>query len=101
MEDNNTLQPTSISKSTTIEELAYFWDTHSLADYEDQIEEVMFDIRARSRHQVALEPDLFARVQQEATTRGVSIETLINLWISERLHQNAANHFTKPELAAA
>jgi len=38
-------QLTSISKARTLEEIADFWDTHSLADYWDQIYEVEFKVR--------------------------------------------------------
>lgn len=39
----------SISKARNLEEMAEFWDTHSLADYEDKIYEVemTFDPSAR------------------------------------------------------
>ena len=39
----------SISQSRTLEEMAEFWDTHSLADFEDQTYEVdmTFDSSAR------------------------------------------------------
>ena len=35
MSESNDVQPTSISKSQSLEEIAEFWDTHSLADYWD------------------------------------------------------------------
>jgi hypothetical protein len=41
----------SISHSRTLEEMADFWDTHSLADYDEQTYEVemTFDPSARRR----------------------------------------------------
>jgi hypothetical protein len=33
--------------SASIDEIIAFWDTHSTADYEDQTEEVAFDIDLR------------------------------------------------------
>ena len=35
----------SISKASTWEEIAEFWDTHSLADYWDETHEVEFEVR--------------------------------------------------------
>jgi hypothetical protein len=70
---------------SNIEALSDFWDTHSLADYWDEFKpvEVEFDIDATPRY-VALEKSLAQRVQKLAAERGVSVETLINLWIHEK-----------------
>jgi len=43
-EDNNAPQ-TSISNARSIEEIADYWDSHSLADHWDQTHEVEFEIR--------------------------------------------------------
>jgi hypothetical protein len=85
MSENNVQQLTSISKASTYEEIGEFWDTHSLADYWDQTYEVEFEVRIPRRHHISIEADLFDRIADEAHHRGVSSETLINLWIAERL----------------
>ena len=85
MSDNNVQQLTSISKASTYEEIGEFWDTHSLADYWDQTYEVEFEVRSPRHHRISIEADLFDRIADEARHRGVSSETLINLWIAERL----------------
>lgn len=41
-----------ISKARTIEEIADFWDTHSLADYWDQTHEVEFEVRVQKERRV-------------------------------------------------
>ncbi len=89
MNENVDPQLTSISKASTIEEIGEYWDTHSLADDWDETHEVKFVVRARRRHRVTLEPDLYSRVEAEAHERGVLPETLVNLWISERLQEKA------------
>ena len=38
----------------SVEEAADFWDTHSLADYWDQVHEVEIEVRARLRRRVTL-----------------------------------------------
>jgi len=58
MEENKEEQVTSISKSRTLEEIAEFWDTHSLTDYADQIREVEIEVRA-SHRRVTLDPKVF------------------------------------------
>jgi len=47
MSEGENAQLTSISKARTLEEVAEFWDTHSLADYWDQTHEVEFEVRAK------------------------------------------------------
>ena len=49
MSENNDTHLTSISKARTLEEIADFWDTHSLDDHWDQTHEVEFKVRARRR----------------------------------------------------
>jgi hypothetical protein len=75
---------------TSIEEAAEFWDTHDLADYTDLTAEILatIDIQ-RHRYLVAVAPDLAALLSSEARRQGISTETLLNLWISERLRASA------------
>lgn len=48
-----------------------------------------FDLRVR-RHYIAIDPDLLARLRTVASGRGLSAESLANLWLQERLLQPAA-----------
>jgi len=84
-ENNEDKMITSISKASTLEEIGKFWDTHSLDDYWDQTHEVEFEVRAQRRRRVTLDPDIYDRVASQAQTRGILPETLINLWLAERL----------------
>ena len=87
MNEPKDTQHTSISKARSLEEIADFWDTHSLADYWDQTHEVTFEVRAQRRRRITLDPDVYARVEAQAHTRGLSPETLVNLWLQERLQE--------------
>lgn len=69
MSKSDVTQVTSISKARTLEEIAEFWDTHSLADYWDQTHEVEFEVRAKRRRRVTLDPDIYARIVTLAHTR--------------------------------
>lgn len=71
------------------EEIADFWDTHSLADYWEQTEPAEFEIdpNARRRYLVALDPGLLQRAQKLAQSRGLSTESLINLLLEQSIHQ--------------
>jgi CopG antitoxin of type II toxin-antitoxin system len=76
---------TSISKATTLDEIADFWDQHSLDDYREQTHEAEFEVRAKRRHRVTLDPDVAERVEAEARARGILPETFVNVWLTERL----------------
>ncbi len=69
----------------SIEAAATFWDTHSLADYWDQTEEVEIEVRAPRRWWVPLAAELASKALERAQRQGVSVETLINLWVAEKL----------------
>lgn len=84
-ESNDQQGLTSISKAQTLEEIADFWDTHSLADHWDETHEVEFEVRARRRRRVTIDPDVYAQLEAQARVRGISLETLANLWLAERL----------------
>lgn len=90
MDENRESQESSISKGSTPEEISDFWDTHSLADHWDQTHEVEFEMRVQRRHRVGLDPEIYKQLEEEARTRGVTPETLVNQWISERLSTDQA-----------
>ena len=77
-------KPASISKGRTLNEQAEFWDTHDTADYPAEWVEFEVDIEAR-RHYIAVDPDILVGVRQVAHARGLSTESLVNLWLQERL----------------
>ena len=74
----------SIPKNMTIEEASEFWDTHSVADYPSHV--VQFEYRPEERITfVAIANDLLRQLEKQAKKQGASIETLVNLWIQEKL----------------
>ena len=71
---------------TTLEEAATFWDTHSLADYEDVQQDVTFEVELGSeKNYFAVEKELSVCIDQIASRQGVLPETLINLWLKEKV----------------
>ena len=75
----------SISKAKTYQEIGEFWDTHSLDDYWDKTHEVEFEVRAKQRRRITVEPNIYKELEIEARVRGVVPETLVNLWLAEKL----------------
>lgn len=75
---------------STLEELSDFWDTHSSADYEDVMEPVEVEIDlSSSKVYCPVAKDLLRQVRRQAREQGVSTETLINLWLQEKLRASA------------
>lgn len=74
----------------TLEELEQFWDTHSTADYEDEMEtiEVKVDLSSNKVY-FSVAKDILQKIRTQAQSQGVSTETLINLWLQEKLHSTA------------
>lgn len=71
---------------TSLEEFWTFWDTHSTSDYEDMMEDVDIQIDVySSRVYCAVAKDLAAQLRAHARKQGVSTETLINLWLREKI----------------
>ena len=69
----------------SIEEAAEFWETHNLADYWDETQEVVVEVRAPRRQWIPLASELAQKASEQARREGVSIETLVNLWVAEKL----------------
>lgn len=81
-----TRRRTPISKATTPAGIGAFWDTHDFTDFEDRCpdvtDKITVDIQA-IRHYVAVDPDLAQKAIQVARKRGLSAESLVNLWIKD------------------
>jgi hypothetical protein len=74
----------------TREDVAYFWDTHSAADYKDEFEPV---ILIPAKHltrtmNVRFDKHDLEKLQEVAEQKGVGPSTLARMWIKERLHNN-------------
>jgi hypothetical protein len=78
----------SISQARSYREIGEFWDTHDLTDYWEQTEPVEFEVDIQSEvRYYALESNLAITVAEIAWQRGVSVETLLNLWVQEKLKE--------------
>jgi hypothetical protein len=76
----------SISKADTDEKIGEFWDTHDFTDFDTDVPDVEFEIA----YTVPLEVDLFSQIEQQARQRGVKVETLVNLWLRQKLAEHTA-----------
>ncbi len=80
-----------IPKIDSIEELAKFWDTHDITDFEDELEEVsesVFDRAKEAVVRIRLLPEQAEAVKRIARSRGMDEEHLIEEWVNEKLRKN-------------
>ena len=72
-------------ETADIETIIDFWYIHSTADYEDELEDVDFEMDLQEEiYVVRLIPELADIIGRNAKARGVSTETLVNLWLAEK-----------------
>ena len=70
----------------TIMEASDFWDKHDITDYWDETKEVKFKASLKKEPKyVALEESIAKKALAVAKKKRVSIETLVNLWLKEKL----------------
>ena len=75
----------SISKADTLEKIGEFWDTYDFTDFDDpNLPDVEFDVSCA----VPVELELFSLVEKQAKLRGIKTETLVNLWLQQKLDEH-------------
>jgi len=80
----------SLSGSRSYEELGEYWDTHSLADHWDQTSAAEFELDVKSSAlYFPVDRRLADKLRTAAASHGVSTETLVNLWLQERIADEA------------
>lgn len=76
----------SISKGSSYQEIGEFWSEHDLTDYWDQTRPVKFEVDIQSvKRYYPLERDIADEINKIAQMRGVAVETLLNLWVKEKI----------------
>jgi predicted DNA binding CopG/RHH family protein len=76
-----------LPKTDSIQELAQFWETHDLTDFEEGLEEVtepVFD--SATVIPLNLESDEAEAVRRIAEAKGIADAELIRGWVREKIH---------------
>ncbi len=79
---------TKLPRFHSIEELARFWDTHDLTDFEDELEEVegpVFKAKGGSALRIKLTPRQAAALRRRAKSAGIAQADLARVWITDKL----------------
>ncbi len=75
-----------IPKTDSIQELAQFWDTHDLTDFEDELEEVGEGVFERETAvTIHLPPKDAEAVKEKAKLEGMDSADLIRQWILDKV----------------
>lgn len=92
----------SISKADSYQAIGEFWDTHDSMDYMIHTLPVQFEVDPQCRRYFPLEVGLTKKLGVIAQQRGIAVETLLNLWVQERLQKEfASRDKRKPREAGA
>jgi predicted DNA binding CopG/RHH family protein len=86
MEEPMSTKP-RLPKTDSIEELASFWDTHDLTEFEDELEEVPGQVFRRDRSiTLHFDEDQASAIRELASAKGLAEAELIRSWVMEKLH---------------
>ena len=73
----------------SIEELARFWDTHDLTEFEKELEEITEPVFERNRDTVIplhLHSQELEAIRRVAQAQGIEEAALVREWVLEKLH---------------
>lgn len=82
--DENKLS--SISKADSDEKMGEFWDTHDFTEFDTNAPDVAFVITPT----IPVSFELLNEIEKQAAKRGVKLDELVNLWLQQKLDEEAA-----------
>lgn len=78
---------TPISNAQNYQEIGEFWDEHDAIEFGEQTD-VEFEVNIKSqRKYFPLDRQLSIKLREMAEQHGISEETLLNLWVQEKINQ--------------
>jgi CopG antitoxin of type II toxin-antitoxin system len=78
----------SISKARSYAEIGEFWDRQDLSNYWGKTRKVKFDVVLEPEAAYyPIERSLSEKIQSEARKQGVSSDTLVNLWLEQKIKE--------------
>lgn len=80
----------SISQGKSYQEIGEYWDDQDLGEVWEQTQSAEFVVSGQAKTTYyPIENTLSQKLHALAQQRGVSAETLVNLWLQEKLAQEA------------
>lgn len=81
----------SVSKARSYAEIGEFWEMHDLSDFWAKTKKIKFDVDIESEvTYYPIKKDLSEKIQLMAHKRGVSSDTLVNLWLEQKIKEQAS-----------
>ena len=78
---------TSVSNASSYQDIGAFWDEHDATEAGEQaIGDFDVNIKSQRRY-FPVDSQLSLKIKEVANQHGVSEETLLNLWIQEKINQ--------------
>lgn len=84
----NAANVSSLSQAQSYEEMAEFWETHSITDYDEQMQAADITFAPTAfRNTVTIEAELMEQLAGIARERRITPETLVNVWLRRFVDQ--------------
>jgi hypothetical protein len=83
MEENKL---SSISKADSDEKMGEFWDTHDFTEFDSDAPDAEFEVTCT----IPVRQELLNEIEKQAAKRGVKVDDLVNLWLQQKLDEEAA-----------
>ena len=87
-----TIKRQKLPNTDSIEEMAKFWDTHDLTDFEEDLQEAGEPVFVRVKGtslSIDLQPPAAQHLKKIAQSKGVKETTVLRQWILERLQESS------------
>lgn len=82
----------SVSKARSYTEIGEFWDVHDLSDFWGKTRKVRFDVVVEPEATYyPIEKDLSEKIQSVARKQGVPSDTLVNLWLEQKIKEQRSS----------
>ncbi len=88
----NNKQKSRIPEFSNYDEEARWWETHNLADYQDEFKtvKVRFAKNLSEGLHVRFDPETLMKLRVEAKEKGIGPTTLVRMWVKEQLRTASA-----------
>lgn len=83
MEENKL---SSISKADSDEKIGEFWDNHDFTEFDTHAPDIALVITPT----IPVSFELLNEIEKQAAKRGVKVDELVNLWLQQKLDEEAA-----------
>lgn len=85
-------QKSRIPEFSSYEEEARWWETHNLADYQDEFRtiKVRFAKNLSEGLHIRLDTETLMKLRIEAKEKGIGPTTLVRMWVKEQLRTASA-----------